>query len=168
MSITAQKTEDIIDIGEFQKTLDKQVSMMRTYRKFQQNEDDRKKVEEILNHLNQVEYLFKMVKKIHINPEVSCSKSCSEKSVLKEMNTVTQDILKALDIAKKSKNLDTFLKDIKNKTKEFHNPSLLHRGRIEKFYTHNSEIEHKLSELTKENEKEFTINQKLLTYISEI
>lgn len=89
-----------------------------------------------------------------------------------EKNGVLEDVILLLSLAKKSENLKSFIKKIDeliaSASQRIKEPSLLRRGRIEKFYIENNLILDKLKELLKDKKDEHIVLNELLTFINDI
>lgn len=72
------------------------------------------------------------------------------------------DVVYLLNLAYSAGSLENFLKNIDNK--EIKNPNILRKGRIEKFYSNNVEIENKFLELLKEVKDEQNVYSMLITF----
>lgn len=78
------------------------------------------------------------------------------------------DVVYLLNIAFGSDNLEFFLKTIEKDMNKIKEPHLLRKGRIEKFYFHNIEIENKLLELLKDKKEEQAVFGTLMTFVQDM
>jgi len=81
-------------------------------------------------------------------------------------DSLLNDVLYLLNLAYSSGSEENFIKNINQK--EIKEPNILRKGRIEKFYSNNVEIENKFLELLKEIKNEQIVYNELMTFINDI